>query len=48
MNANTTANSPLGRETAYPAQYDPGLLYPIPRAPARAKRRPRRSGFRSL
>lgn len=37
MNANTTANSPLGRETAYPTQYDPGLLYPIPRAPARAQ-----------
>ena len=37
MNANTTANSPLGRETAYPAQYDRGLLYPIPRAPARAQ-----------
>lgn len=37
MNTNTTANSPLGRDTAYPAQYDPGLLYPIPRAPARAQ-----------
>lgn len=37
MTANTTANSPLGRETAYPAQYDPALLYPIPRAPARAQ-----------
>ena len=37
MNPNTTANSPLGRETAYPAQYDPSLLYPIPRAPARAQ-----------
>ena len=37
MNANTTANSPLGRETAYPEQYDPSLLYPIPRAPARAQ-----------
>lgn len=37
MNANTTAGSPLGRDTAYPAQYDAGLLYPIPRAPARAE-----------
>ena len=35
MNANTTAGSPLGRDTAYPAQYDAGLLYPIPRAAAR-------------
>ncbi|MDH5832372.1 NADPH-dependent 7-cyano-7-deazaguanine reductase QueF [Luteimonas kalidii] len=26
----------LGREVAYPAHYDPGLLFPIPRAPARA------------
>ena len=25
MNANTTAGSPLGRDTAYPAQYDAGL-----------------------
>ena len=37
MNANTTAGSPLGRDTAYPSGYDPGLLYPIPRAPARAQ-----------
>jgi 7-cyano-7-deazaguanine reductase len=37
MNANTTAGSPLGRDTAYPAQYDAGLLYPIPRAAARAQ-----------
>ena len=36
MNANTTAGSPLGRDTAYPAQYDAGLLYPIPRALGRA------------
>ena len=37
MNANTTAGSPLGRDTAYPAHYDAGLLYPIPRAAARAE-----------
>ena len=37
MNANTTAGSPLGRDTAYPARYDAGLLYPIPRAAARAE-----------
>jgi 7-cyano-7-deazaguanine reductase len=37
MNANTTAGSPLGRDTAYPAQYNAGLLYPIPRAAARAE-----------
>ena len=37
MNANTTAGSPLGRDTAYPAQYDASLLYPIPRAAARAE-----------
>ncbi|WP_075879006.1 NADPH-dependent 7-cyano-7-deazaguanine reductase QueF [Vreelandella massiliensis] len=28
----TLKNAPLGRESAYPEQYDPGLLYPIPRA----------------
>ncbi|MDR5876404.1 NADPH-dependent 7-cyano-7-deazaguanine reductase QueF [Vreelandella gomseomensis] len=28
----TLAHAPLGRESAYPAQYDPALLYPIPRA----------------
>lgn len=28
--------SPLGREVAYPDRYDPGLLYPIARAQARA------------
>ena len=28
----TLAHAPLGRESAYPDQYDPGLLYPIPRA----------------
>jgi 7-cyano-7-deazaguanine reductase len=37
MNANSTAGSPLGRDTAYPAQYDASLLYPIPRAAARAE-----------
>lgn len=26
---------PLGREVAYPSHYDPGLLFPIPRAQAR-------------
>jgi 7-cyano-7-deazaguanine reductase len=29
------ADSPLGREVAYPARFDPGLLYPIARASAR-------------
>ena len=29
-------HSPLGREVAYPQQFDPGLLYPIPRALGRA------------
>ncbi|MBD3895831.1 NADPH-dependent 7-cyano-7-deazaguanine reductase QueF [Halomonas sp. ML-15] len=28
----TLANAPLGRESAYPEQYDAALLYPIPRA----------------
>ncbi|MGN6153694.1 MAG: NADPH-dependent 7-cyano-7-deazaguanine reductase QueF [Lysobacteraceae bacterium] len=28
---------PLGREVAYPGQYDPTLLFPIPRAQARAE-----------
>lgn len=28
----TLAHAPLGRESAYPAHYDPALLYPIPRA----------------
>ncbi|WP_256645928.1 NADPH-dependent 7-cyano-7-deazaguanine reductase QueF [Thermomonas paludicola] len=37
MNANTTAGSLLGRDTAYPTQYDAALLYPIPRALARAQ-----------
>ncbi|WP_296278743.1 NADPH-dependent 7-cyano-7-deazaguanine reductase QueF [Pseudoxanthomonas sp.] len=32
---NTPQNSSLGREVAYPAQYDPTLLFPIPRQGAR-------------
>ncbi|WP_304525118.1 NADPH-dependent 7-cyano-7-deazaguanine reductase QueF [Halomonas sp. I5-271120] len=32
----TLAEAPLGRESAYPEQYDPALLYPIPRAANRA------------
>src|SRR5690606_16029754 len=28
--------SPLGRTVAFPAEYDPGLLFPIPRATGRA------------
>lgn len=31
----TYPDIPLGREVAYPAQYDPTLLFPIPRAQAR-------------
>ena len=34
---NTPHDSSLGREVAYPSQYDPGLLFPIPRATARAE-----------
>ena len=34
---NTPHDSSLGREVAYPSQYDPGLLFPIPRAAARAE-----------
>ena len=30
-------NLPLGREVAYPDRYDPSLLFPIPRAQARAE-----------
>ncbi|TYT26533.1 NADPH-dependent 7-cyano-7-deazaguanine reductase QueF [Luteimonas viscosa] len=33
----TPDHSPLGREVAYPAHYDPSLLFPIPRAPARGE-----------
>lgn len=32
---NTPQDSSLGREVAYPSQYDPGLLFPIPRRGAR-------------
>ncbi len=32
----TPHDSPLGREIAYPSQYDPGLLFPIARAQGRA------------
>lgn len=34
--ANSAESSPLGRETPYPDRYDPGLLFPIPRAQGRA------------
>lgn len=34
---NTPQDSLLGRETAYPAQYDASLLFPIPRKNARAE-----------
>jgi len=34
---NTPQDSSLGREVSYPSQYDPGLLFPIPRAGARAE-----------
>ncbi|MGY0633374.1 NADPH-dependent 7-cyano-7-deazaguanine reductase QueF [Luteimonas sp. A478] len=33
---NTPQDSSLGREVAYPARYDPDLLFPIPRAQGRA------------
>lgn len=33
----THPDIPLGREVAYPAQYDPTLLFPIPRAQARGE-----------
>lgn len=33
---NDATQSPLGRDTAYSTRYDPGLLFPIPRAPNRA------------
>lgn len=32
----TLENAPLGRDSAYPEQYDAGLLYPIPRAANRS------------
>jgi len=31
----TIPDSPLGRATHYPDAYDPGLLYPVERAPQR-------------
>ena len=34
---NTPHDSSLGREVAYPTRYDPTLLFPIPRAGARAE-----------
>lgn len=34
---NTPQDSLLGREVAYPSHYDPALLFPIPRAAARAE-----------
>lgn len=34
---NTPQDSSLGREVAYPDRYDPALLFPIPRAAARAE-----------
>lgn len=34
---NSPQTSQLGRETAYPSAYDAGLLFPIPRAQARAE-----------
>lgn len=34
---NTPQDSSLGREVAYPSQYDPALLFPIPRAGGRAE-----------
>ena len=34
---NTPHDSGLGRATVYPARYDPGLLFPIPRAQGRAE-----------
>ena len=34
---NTPHDSSLGREVSYPTRYDPSLLFPIPRAGARAE-----------
>lgn len=34
---NTPQDSSLGRDVAYPSHYDPALLFPIPRAAARAQ-----------
>nr|MCU0764239.1 NADPH-dependent 7-cyano-7-deazaguanine reductase QueF [Hydrogenophaga sp.] len=35
MNANTPEHSLLGKASAYADQYDPSLLYPLPREPKR-------------
>ena len=35
--SNTPSNSPLGKASAYQTQYDPSLLFPMPRAPKRAE-----------
>lgn len=35
MNANTPESSQLGKASAYADQYDPSLLYPLPREPKR-------------
>lgn len=35
--SNTPSDSPLGKASAYQTQYDPSLLYPMPRAPKRAE-----------
>ncbi len=35
--ADSMKNSPLGKTTEYPVQYDPSLLYPIERKPMREK-----------
>ena len=37
MSFASPADSPLGRHTTYADQYDPSLLFPIPRAPQRAQ-----------
>ncbi|MDE2306980.1 MAG: NADPH-dependent 7-cyano-7-deazaguanine reductase QueF [Xanthomonadaceae bacterium] len=34
---NTPEHSPLGKDTGYPDRYDPGRLFPIPRADKRAE-----------
>ncbi len=34
---NTVQDSNLGHDVAYPSQYDPGLLFPIPRAAGRSE-----------
>ena len=35
--ADSMKNSPLGKTTEYPTQYDPSLLYAIERIPMREK-----------